>query len=79
MLGPGMAQSEEAMLALIVAELNHHRGRRPLLLVPCDCPNLVKGLYQLGARNCEIQFAQVRGRFDGFNGVVIPTFMPETG
>jgi hypothetical protein len=36
-------------------------------------------MYSWGGRNCEIHFAQVRGGFRSFNGIVLPTFMPETG
>jgi GNAT superfamily N-acetyltransferase len=79
MLGPGVARTQADAAALILAELNHHRGRRPVFLVPAECDQLVRQLYAWGARNCEIHFAQVRGRFDGFHGVVMPTFMPETG
>ena len=79
MLGPGVARTQEQAAALVLAELNHNRGRRPVFLIPCDCPKLVHQMYAWGAKNCEIHFAQVRGRFEGFDGVVMPTFMPETG
>ena len=36
-------------------------------------------LYALGAKNCELHFAQVRGAWTAPAGVVMPTFMPETG
>ena len=79
MLGPGAARTEEAALALIAAELDHHRGGRPVLLVPVECRRIVSTLYEWGARDCEIHFAQVRGPFNGFQGISMPTFMPETG
>jgi GNAT superfamily N-acetyltransferase len=79
MLGPGAAVSDEAAEALILAELRHHRGRQPVFLVPADRPRLVGRMYELGARNLEIHFCQVRGSFKPFDGVVMPTFMPETG
>ena len=79
MLGPGAARTEKAALALIAAELNHHRGGRPVFLVPVECHHMVSTLYQWGARNCEIHFAQIRGAFPGFHGISMPTFMPETG
>jgi GNAT superfamily N-acetyltransferase len=78
MLGPGVAVSDAVAEALILAELRHHRGRRPVFLVPADRPQLVRRMYDLGARNLEIHFCQVRGRFEPFDGVVMPTFMPET-
>lgn len=79
MLGPGVARTDDDAYALIAAELNQHRGHKPVFLVPCECAKLVQRLYALGCRNCELHFAQIRGRFDGFDGVVMPTFMPETG
>jgi GNAT superfamily N-acetyltransferase len=79
MLGPGAARTEADAAALIAAELDRHRGRRPVFLVPVECATLVRTLYGWGGRNCEIHFAQVRGQFEPFRGVVMPTFMPETG
>jgi GNAT superfamily N-acetyltransferase len=79
MLGPGVMKTPEAAAALILAELDHNRGRKPVFLVPVACAALVQQLYAWGARNCEIHFCQVRGAFEPFNGIVMPTFMPETG
>jgi hypothetical protein len=78
MLGPGVMRSDESVLPLVLAELNANKGRSPVFLVPVDSP-AVQTLYAWGARNCEVHFAQVRGHFQAFNGVVMPTFMPETG
>ena len=79
MLGPGVMRTDDDALALIAAELNYHRGRKPVFIVPADRPNLVRSLYGLGAKNIEIHLCQVRGEFKGFSGVAMPTFMPETG
>ena len=79
MLGPGVMRTEEAAAALIRAELDRHRGRSPVFLLPSDRPNLIRQIYDWGGRNCEIHFAQVRGSFEPYRGVVMPTFMPETG
>mgnify|MGYP001828117593 CR=1 FL=1 len=79
MIGPGVFRDEKTALALILSELNHHAGRRPVFLVPVDCRLLVSGLYSRGARNCEIHFSQVRGDYQVPTGIVMPTFMPETG
>lgn len=79
MLGPGVARTAEQAGALIAAELNYHAGRTPVFLVPADCTPLVQSLYRLGARNCELHFAQVRGHWPGVHGVCMPTFMPESG
>jgi GNAT superfamily N-acetyltransferase len=79
MLGPGVARTEEQGAALLLAELDQYPGRTPLFLVPVQCGELVRLLYSLGARNCELHVAQVRGTAEPFRGVSFPTFMPETG
>lgn len=79
MLGPGVMRDAKDAAALILAELNFRRGLAPVFLVPVDQAELVRTLYSWGARNCEIHFAQVRGRFQPCDGIVMPTFMPETG
>lgn len=79
MLGPGIARTDAIAARLIRAELNYHRGHTPVFLVPVDHPELVSAMYALGAKNCEIHFAQVRGLWTPPLGVVMPTFMPETG
>jgi GNAT superfamily N-acetyltransferase len=79
MLGPGIMRDPKDAAALILAELNVRRGPASVFLVPVDQAELVRTLYSWGARNCEIHFAQVRGRFQPFDGIVMPTFIPETG
>ena len=79
MLGPGVSASDDVAAALVLVELHHHRGRRPVFLVPADRADLVRTMYAWGAKNVEIHFCQVRGAFQPFDGVVMPTFMPETG
>jgi len=79
MLGPGVMRTEEDAAALILAELNHNRGRQPVWLVPAQCPQLVHQMYDWGAVNCELHFAQARGDWLAPQGIVMPTFMPETG
>lgn len=81
LLGPGIMRNDADALALICHELGHYHqlGKSPVFLVPVDRPQLVQNLYQRGARNCELHFCQVRGTFTPFSGVVMPTFMPETG
>ena len=79
MLGPGVARTARAAAALIHAELNRHRGRAPVFLVPVNCKDLVQQLYAWGARNCEMHVAQVHGEAQAPAGVVMPTFLPETG
>ncbi|HET8547245.1 MAG TPA: GNAT family N-acetyltransferase [Bryobacteraceae bacterium] len=77
-LGPAVASSEEVAAALLLRELDHHRGRSPLLLLPVDRPKLIRLACGLGARNVELHLCQVRGSFQPFRGVVMPTFLLET-
>ncbi len=79
MLGPGVARSENQAAKLIAAELNQNKGRTPVFLIPVEQTGLVKQMYQWGAKNCEIHFSQVLGHYEKPEGVVMPTFMPETG
>lgn len=79
LIGPGVAHDEDTALALIVSQLNRYAGRQPVFLAPADQPSLTRRLYDLGARNCELHFAQVRGEKQPIEGIVMPTFMPESG
>ncbi|MDO4586369.1 MAG: GNAT family N-acetyltransferase [Planctomycetia bacterium] len=78
MLGPGLSRTENQMIALILHELNHHRGRQPVWLIPTNCLKIRDAMFQIGARNCELHIAQVRGNYQPADGIVLPTFMPET-
>ena len=78
MIGPGVARTPEQAAALIAAELDRHRGRRPVMLVPVQRTALVARLYRWGAANCELHFSQVRGQNHPQEGVVMPTFLPES-
>jgi GNAT superfamily N-acetyltransferase len=79
LLGPGVARTQAGAAALLLAELDEHRGRSPVFLVPVLAEQLVQQAYGWGGRNCEIHFAQVHGVCPTFRGVTMPTFMPETG
>lgn len=79
MLGPGVARTEREAAALLLAELDRLRGRKVVFLVPVECAELVQRVYGWGGRNCELHFAQIRGAYQEFAGVCLPTFMPETG
>jgi GNAT superfamily N-acetyltransferase len=77
-LGPCVARTEEAALALIAHAVDLYPGRTPLALVPVERRTMVEQLYAWGARNSELHFCQVRGEFSPFRGVSMPTFMLET-
>jgi GNAT superfamily N-acetyltransferase len=79
MLGPCVARGEDEAAALILRELDQHRGRTPVFLLPVERAALVRKMYDCGARNCELHFCQVRGEFQPFRGISMPTFLPETG
>jgi hypothetical protein len=79
MLGPGVARSDTEASPLIFSELNQHKGRSPVFLAPMEQATLVRQMYDWGARNCELHIYQVRGEFKPFQGISMPTFLPETG
>lgn len=79
MLGPCVARSEKATLALLLQATERFRGQVPLFVIPMDKRELVETLYGWGARNVETHLFQVRGKFQPFNGVSLPSFLPETG
>jgi RimJ/RimL family protein N-acetyltransferase len=77
--GPGVARTEEQAAALLLKELNRYPDTAVLALIPVDKGELVQLCYALGARNCEMHAAQIRGAAQPFAGVSLPTFLPETG
>ena len=79
LIGPGVAINDEVAIALLAHQLNQHPGRMPVFLLPVESENLVQTAYRWGARNCELHLCQVYGDYHPFEGVNIPTFMPETG
>jgi len=83
MVGPGVMRTESEAIALIHAELKSHRGNQAVVLTPAAAIGVVHSLYDWGARNCELHLSQVRGERGNakprMEGIVIPTFMPETG
>ena len=48
-------------------------------MIPVEKRELVNRLYGWGARNVELHVCQVRGAFTPFNGVSLPSYLPETG
>lgn len=79
MIGPGWMENDADALALIAAQLHHHAPGNPVFLVPAKASGLTAALYQAGARNVELHVAQVRGPCMEPQGIVIPTFLPESG
>lgn len=79
MVGPGIARDQNTAIRLLRHELNERAGETMVFLVPVECDRIVQAAYGWGARNCELHVAQVYGTFTRFEGVVMPTFMPETG
>lgn len=77
LLGPGVADTQAQAAALLHAQWNVFTGQSPVFLVPVTASWLVKYLYALGARNCELYFVQCRGEWHEPVGIVFPTFMPE--
>ncbi len=78
MIGPGVARTQDHAAALFYDQLNYQHGRCPVLLVPVLCGDLVRQLYDWGARNCEMHVAQSHGPAQTPAGVVMATFLPET-
>jgi GNAT superfamily N-acetyltransferase len=79
MLGPCVARTEGQASALIARAADRFRGTYLIAVVPAHCAELVQQMYQWRFRNCELHFCQVRGRFQPFQGVSMPTYMLETG
>ncbi|MDO4629037.1 MAG: hypothetical protein Q4C70_07620 [Planctomycetia bacterium] len=79
MLGPGIMRTEAQMLALIYTALSHFAGNStPVFLVPSTCQFALKTLYGWGAKNTEIHLGQALGEIPLLEGVLMPTFLPET-
>lgn len=79
MIGPAFSRTEEEMLALLLKELDRFRGESVLCIIPISKRLLAETLYHCGAVNVELHLLQVRGRFQPFAGVNLPSFLPETG
>ncbi len=80
MLGPGIAIDESSAPTLIHACLHHHfKGRTPIWLVPISATQLVRQAYAWGARNVELHLASTLGTHPPATGIILPTFLPESG
>ena len=78
MVGPCVARVWQQASSLVLTALDRYRGGAAVFLVPVECDQMVQQMYSLGARNCELHFAQVRGKFQPFRGISMPVFLPES-
>jgi len=80
--GPNAQRVRPATLAaaaLIFRALDDYKGMTPLIVIPMQKRLLVEQLYRWGARNVETHLCQIRGAFQPFQGISLPSFLPETG
>ena len=79
MLGPCVARNEEIAIALIKKEIDRFKGTWVLFSIPMDKRKMVEQMYAWKAINVETHLKEVWGEFAGFNGISMPSFLPETG
>lgn len=79
MLGPCVARNEEIAIALIRKEIERFNGTWVLFSIPMDKRKMVEQMYAWKAINVETHLKEVWGEFPGFNGISMPSFLPETG
>lgn len=79
MLGPCIARTEEIAIALIKQEIRRFQGTWVLFSIPMEKRIMVEKMYEWKAINVETHLKEVWGEFPGFNGVSMPSFLPETG
>jgi len=79
MLGPCVARTEEIAIALIRKEIERFKGTWVLFSIPMDKRKMVEQMYSWNAINVETHLKEVWGKFPGFNGISMPSFLPETG
>ncbi|MEW4487010.1 GNAT family N-acetyltransferase [Thalassoglobus sp. JC818] len=79
MVGPGVSTDSEVAAKLISRALDRFRGSSVVILIPSKDQSLIQAMYQLGGKNCELHFGQSLGDAPTINGVVVPSFLPESG
>lgn len=79
MLGPCVARDEDVAIALIKKEIDRFTGTWVLFSIPMEKRKMVEQMYRWNAINVETHLKEVWGEFNGFNGVSMPSFLPETG
>ena len=78
-IGPGVGENDKIILGMLAILLEKFRGKSPVFLLPVSARQAVQTAYSWGAKNCEIHFSQCNGKYQPPRGVIMPTFMPETG
>lgn len=78
MLGPGVTRDPESAIALLWRALDARRGEASVVLVACVESDVVRKLYQWGARNIELHVAQSTNPVVAPKGIAFPTFLPES-
>ena len=79
MLGPSIARNEDVAIAMIRKELERFKGTWALFSIPLKKRKMVEQLYEWHAINVETHLKEVWGDFQDFQGVSLPSFLPETG
>lgn len=79
MLGPCVARNETIAIALIRKEIERFKNTYVLFSIPMDKRKMVEQMYTWHAINVETHLKEVWGEFPGFNGISMPSFLPETG
>jgi len=77
--GPASARDAEVLAALLWSALDALRGKTVLVLVPADCPALIRLVESWGGRNAELHVLQIRGVGVPPCGIQLPSFLPESG
>jgi len=78
-LGPCVARDPETVLALLRRDINRYKGTWALFVVPMQERKIVDQLYSWKAANVETHVMQVWGEFTPIKGVVLPSYLPESG
>jgi len=79
MLGPCVARTEEIAIGLIKKEIERFKGTWVLFSIPMEKRKMIEQMYSWNAINVETHLKEVWGEFPGFNGISMPSFLPETG
>ncbi len=77
-LGPCVARTEEVAVGLLRHELERFRGIAALMVVPMQRRKIVEQVYAWGGINVETHVKQVWGAFSEYNGIAMPSYLPET-